>query len=169
MNRFQTAVSALALLAVAATGAGVAYAETTTPNPSAPQVQQTGPVDPAQAPRAHRHFNPVRHIEGRIAYIKAELKITPDQQPLFDKLADALRANAQDKAAKFAELRKDAGKPMTAVDRLQMREKFSELRAQHTERTLAAFKPLYDSLTPDQKKVADEMMSHRSHEHHHHA
>jgi len=161
MTRLQTAVSAVALLAIAATG--VAYAQPANQNAPAAQSQA-----PTQTARAHRHFDPTRHVEGRIAYIKAELKVTPEQQPLFDKFADAMRANAKDKAAKFAELRKQGDKPLTAVDRLQLREQFSEMRTADTQRVLAAFKPLYDSLNPDQKKTADEMMSYRSHEHHHH-
>ena len=39
------------------------------------------------------------HIEGRIAFLKAELKITDAQQPLWNAVADAMRASAQDMAA----------------------------------------------------------------------
>jgi hypothetical protein len=34
------------------------------------------------------------HVEGRIAYLKAELKITEAQMPQWNAFADALRSNA---------------------------------------------------------------------------
>ena len=35
------------------------------------------------------------HVEGRIAFLKTELKITDAQTPQWNAFADALRANAQ--------------------------------------------------------------------------
>ena len=35
------------------------------------------------------------HVEGRLAFLKTELKITDTQQPLWNKFADALRDNAK--------------------------------------------------------------------------
>ena len=35
-----------------------------------------------------------RHVEGRIAFLKTELKITDAQQPLWNAVADAMRADA---------------------------------------------------------------------------
>src|SRR5215470_12879039 len=39
------------------------------------------------------------HVEGRIAFLKTELKITDAQQPLWSAVADAMRASAKDMAA----------------------------------------------------------------------
>ena len=39
------------------------------------------------------------HVEGRIAFLKTELKITDAQQPLWNAVADAMRASAKDMAA----------------------------------------------------------------------
>ena len=36
------------------------------------------------------------HVEGRIAFLKTELKITDAQQPLWNAVADAMRANAKE-------------------------------------------------------------------------
>src|SRR5215831_15280409 len=36
-----------------------------------------------------------RHVEGRLAFLKTELKITDAQLPLWNALADAMRANAK--------------------------------------------------------------------------
>src|SRR6516225_10782796 len=36
-----------------------------------------------------------RHVEGRLAFLKTELKITDAQLPLWNSVADAMRANAK--------------------------------------------------------------------------
>src|SRR5689334_7186581 len=38
------------------------------------------------------------HVEVRIAFLKAELKITDAQQPLWSAVAEAIRSNAKDRA-----------------------------------------------------------------------
>src|SRR6476659_5033803 len=38
------------------------------------------------------------HVEGRIAFLKAELKITDAQQPLWNSVAEAIRSNTKDMA-----------------------------------------------------------------------
>lgn len=160
MSIRKAAVPALAL-AVALTGAGFgtfgasqAYAQAST-------------TAPAQQPPAapHHHADPTRHVEGRIAYLKAELKITDAQAPQFEQVAQAMRQDAQEMAQLHQQLRGDRGKPQNAVERLELRQRFSQLRAQQSDRFLAAFKPLYASLSDQQKKAADEMFA--GHHHHH--
>lgn len=43
---------------------------------------------------------------------------------------------------------------MNPVERLTLREQLAKARADNTARLLAAFKPLYDSLSPQQKGMA---------------
>jgi protein CpxP len=129
-----------------------AFAQDATTQPSA------SPAAPAGAPAHPQHQRTFHsHIDGRIAYLKAELKITPAQEPQFDKVAQAMRDNANDRQKSFQDMRAQHGKPHNAVDALNTRIKMSQDRAQSDQRLLAAFKPLYDSLTPDQKKVADDL------------
>jgi hypothetical protein len=124
---------------------------------------------PAQAPMAkpdHPHWNAARHIEGRIAFLKAELAITPQQQAQWDKLAQVMRDNAKELDANFDQMRAQAGtETRNAVQRLEARGRFAALKAQQSTRFLAAFRPLYDSLSDQQKKTADELMA--PHRHHH--
>jgi protein CpxP len=119
----------------------------------APAVPAGTPAGQPQRPQRSFHS----HIEGRIAYLKAELKITPAQQASFDKVAQAMRDNATARQKGFDDARAQRGKPHNAVDILNARIKMSQDRARDNEHLLTAFKPLYDSLSPDQKKVADEM------------
>jgi hypothetical protein len=105
-----------------------------------------------------RGGDPFRHIEGGIAFYKAELKITDAQAPQWNALADALRANG-------ARLRQammkgnEAQGAVTAPEQIERRlAMLAELR-DTTQAMLVAAKPLYAALSDEQKKVADELMA----------
>ena len=38
---------------------------------------------------------PLKHVEGRLAFLKTELKITPAQEPQWTKFADTVRSTAK--------------------------------------------------------------------------
>lgn len=157
MSPRKTALPLALAALVAGTGASLptirdAMAQATT---TAPQAQQS----------EHHRFDPTRHIEGRIAFLKAELKITDAQAPQFDKVAQAMRDNAKERAQAFAQFRGDRDKPQTAIERLEMRARFEQMRSQEGERFLAAFRPLYQGLSDDQKKAADELLARPRHFH----
>ncbi|HZB91662.1 MAG TPA: Spy/CpxP family protein refolding chaperone [Stellaceae bacterium] len=156
----RAAVPALAL-ALALTGAGFGAAG---PAPAYAQASPAAPPAHAQAHPEHQHFDPTRFVDGRIAFLRAELKITPAQAPQFDKVAQAMRENAQDMKQRFEQMRANRDKPKNAVERLEMRQRFAQMHVQHSERFLAAFRPLYASLSPEQKQMADELLA----GHHHH-
>jgi periplasmic protein CpxP/Spy len=159
MNAFKTTVSALALVGLAAGGIGAA---TLAPTALHAQTAQTAPSQVPDGPGHRPRFDAAvraRFLEGRIAFIKAVLRITPAQDGAFSGLADAMRANFKDRAASFEQLRADRDKPKTVVDRLETRVRLTKMRVANQERLLAAVKPLYDSLTPDQKKAADNLIA----------
>jgi hypothetical protein len=156
----KAALPALALVAALAGTVGVAALST---QDADAQATTTAPQD--QARPTHR-FEPGRHIEGRIAFLKAELKITDGQAPLFERVAQAMRDNAKDVAQLHEQRRADRDKPKSAIESLEGRARFGELRTQQAQRFLAAFKPLYDGLSDQQKKTADELLG--GHGHHHH-
>lgn len=158
MKKPLIAVSALALLAGAASFA-----------PLAQPFAQAAPPAPQAAPAMPRHghdWSPSRHVEGQIAYLRAELKITPQQEAAWSKVADAMRANARDGDALMTQLRaeRQPDQKPNAVQRLEARGKFAAFRAQADDRLLAAFRPLYASLTPDQQQSANQLFG--GHRHH---
>jgi hypothetical protein len=161
MNIRKAALPALALVAAFAGTAGL-----TLPMHDAAAQAATAPQENQQA-REHRHFSASRHIEGRIAYLKAELKITDAQAPQFEHVAQALRQNAQSMDQTMQQMRGNRDQPKTAVQQLEARTQFAALRAQDSQRFLDAFKPLYASLSDDQKKAADEMLARHGHGHGH--
>jgi hypothetical protein len=106
---------------------------------------------------------PGRHIEGRIAFLHAELKITPAQKAQWDKVATVMRDNAKSDTALFEQAQAErAGKP-DALARMTAQVKFSEARLASTKKFLEAFAPLYQSLSDEQKQAADELFGPRGH------
>jgi hypothetical protein len=142
---------ALALAVGAVSLPQVAWSQTA-PAPGQPQAQgQHGPM--------HREMRPSR-IEGRIAFLRAELKITDAQAPLFDAVAAAMRENERQMRAAF-EGRRQAPTQASLIDRLDQRQKRAEEMAASTGKLKAAWAPLYAALSDDQKKTADELFAHR--------
>jgi hypothetical protein len=151
-------LSALALAALLAGGTAVALG---------PMVADAQSQQQQQQPGQKAAFDPGRHIEGRIAYLKTELKITDAQAPLFDAVANVMRDNAKAMGDAARSLRGDPNQPRTALTRLEARAKFAQLHADGEAKMLAAFRPLYQAMGPDQQKSADEMFGHHGHGHGH--
>jgi periplasmic protein CpxP/Spy len=147
------------ILAAALGGAGAA---TLPAHPAAAQAATQAPPapPPGHQPRAMRPS----HIDGRIAFLKAELKITPAQNAQFEKVAQAMRENTAERRRTFDEMRANRDHPPSALQHLETGARLAAMRAQETDRFLAAFRPLYDSLSPSQKHAADELLGpHRFH------
>jgi LTXXQ motif family protein len=98
------------------------------------------------------------HVEGRLAFLKTELKITDAQKPLWDKFADAFRDNAKTMGQVMRGSTAGGGQSATLPDRLAKREKFLTARLDALHNLKAAVDPLYAALSADQKKTADEIM-----------
>lgn len=134
---------------------------------AAAQAVTPPPPPPPGAPGQHRpHRMHPSHIEGRIAFLKAEFKITPAQEPQFDKVVQAMRQNATERRQAFEQMRGHRDQPGSALQGLQAQARFAEMRAQQTNRYLAAFRPLYDTMPPAQKQAADDLMAPHRHSHH---
>jgi cell pole-organizing protein PopZ len=116
---------------------------------------------PPQQPPARERPLPGRHIEGRIAFMQAELKITPAQQAHWERVAAAMRANAQQRDQTALQMRARRGQQSSAVERVERRAQMAELQAASAKTFAAAFKPLYESFSDDQKKSADELFERR--------
>ena len=105
-----------------------------------------------------RGGDPFRHIEGQIAFYKAELKITDAQATQWNAFADALRANAG-RLRQAMMKGNEAQGAVTAPEQIERRlAMLAELR-DTAQAMLVAAKPLYTALSDEQKKVADELMA----------
>jgi LTXXQ motif family protein len=157
MKMLRIPLLATALFAtIAAVGLAPAFAETT-----------PAPASNAAQTETHHHtiawMMPGQLVDGRIAFLKTELKITSAQEPQWQQVAAAMRENARDLDQAIANARQHRGAAMNAVEQMQIRGEFAKLRADNTARLLAAFKPLYASLSPEQQQMANALMaSHHS-------
>jgi periplasmic protein CpxP/Spy len=142
---------------------------------------QAGPAGAgAQRPMHERRafVKPSERVEARLAYVRTALKITPAQQTQWEGFANVLRKHARDMDQRFEQFRaqreQGAGRPgprqVSAIERLERRQQRMAQRSARLSEVLAAAKPLYASLSPEQKVVADDMLSrqgHRGHRRHH--
>jgi len=94
----------------------------------------------------------IEHVEGHIAFLKAELKITAAQEKAWGDYAEALRANAKQLGALAAESAK-APAAATPVDRIALQEKSLTARLEIVRRTKPVLTALYAALADDQKKT----------------
>ena len=105
----------------------------------------------------HARMLPGQLVDGRIAFLKAELKIAPAQETQWQQVATAMRENANALDQTISTARQQPG-TMDAVQRLTLREQFAKVRAENDARLLTAFKPLYANLSPEQQQVANDLI-----------
>lgn len=100
---------------------------------------------------------PSDYIEGRIAFMHAELRITDSQMAAWTEFANVLRANAK----RSAEAHGAKGQQATATtaDRLDEQERRLAARLEGVRALKAAYGKLYAVLDDKQKKTADELMA----------
>ena len=97
------------------------------------------------------------HVEGRIAFLKAELKITDAQLPLWNAVADAMRANAKSMTGMPDQMAMmQSATPLP--ERLAAHEKMMATHLEGLRKLKATIDSLYAALDSGQKKTADELM-----------
>lgn len=99
----------------------------------------------------------IDRVEGRIAFLRTELKITDAQAHAWNAFADALRTNAK----ALGELRGSMASSgsETLLDRVSWQEKWLSARLEATRAMKSALTDLVGALSDDQKKTADELLA----------
>lgn len=100
------------------------------------------------------------HLDARLAYLRAELKVTDQQTPQWNAFADAWRAVAQKASAKCAAAdgRRMDGK-QDVLGQLSMMETHMVDHLEVVRAQKAALEPLFNVLSDDQKKAASETLT----------
>jgi hypothetical protein len=101
--------------------------------------------------------DPARHMEGRLAFIEAELNITDRQRPAWDDFVGAMRdamGGMTEMHARMASM--DAPPPLPERLALMEEAMASRLAALRDLRDEAA--TLYEQLSPEQRTTADGLM-----------
>jgi hypothetical protein len=101
-------------------------------------------------------------IDGRLAFLKTELKITEAQTAAWDELASVIRTNGEGHNDMMRSMMKDMRsgdffkKPLP--ERLQIQQTHLEARLEQVKSVKAAVDKLYAMLDEDQKKAADDIV-----------
>jgi len=142
---------------------------------AAPAVAQTGGPG-GDGPRhfAQRQHDgqrasrlPSERVDARLAYLKTALKITDAQQAQWDAFAGTLRKHAREADQRVQAFRADGaarreqGARPTAIERMERGQARLTAASTRLAETLAVAKPLYAALSPEQQKIADELLAAR--------
>jgi hypothetical protein len=100
----------------------------------------------------------IDRVEGRIAFLRTELKITDSQASAWNAFADALRANAKALGELRALMMSESG-PGALADRLTWQEKWLSARLDGTRAMKSAVTNLVGNFTDEQKRAADELLA----------
>lgn len=104
---------------------------------------------------------PTEHIDGKLAYLKAELKLTEQQESAWNSFASAYRAAAQ-KTAKTCAGMGEGGEHQHhgVLGHLTMMERHMVDHLELIRGLKGAIEPFYAVLNEDQKRIADQTMTH---------
>jgi hypothetical protein len=104
----------------------------------------------------------IDRIEGRIAFLRTELKITDVQTNAWNSFADALRTNAKKLGEVRASMMSHMGaaqqQPPAITERLNLQEQWLIARLEETRAMKSALTNLFAVLTEDQRKTANELL-----------
>lgn len=115
------------------------------------QASAPAPMAAASAPAAKAGHE--RNVEDRIAYLHSQLKITSAQETQWNAFADVMRGNGETMGQLFQQ-RKAAGN-VSALDDMKQYATIAQAHADGMKKLVDAFDPLYNSFSPEQKKLAD--------------
>jgi hypothetical protein len=101
--------------------------------------------------------------DSRVNIVKATLQLTPDQEKLWPAIEDAIRTRAKDRQARIAAVEQRAAelrgkspvevlRDRNPVEFLQRRATALSQRSADLKKLADAWQPLYQTLSPDQKK-----------------
>jgi periplasmic protein CpxP/Spy len=124
-------------------------------------LSQAGMDKPAQKTSAKP--SKVDRTEARIKDLHAKLKITPAQEDLWNKVTQVMRDNAKTMDA-LNQARFEKAKTMTAVEDLKSYSEIAQAHADELKNFVSVFEELYASMSDDQKKDADILFRHGSHD-----
>jgi hypothetical protein len=151
---------ALVILA-ASLSMSAAFAQSAAPAASA-TVAATAAAASSADVRAAQHQ---QRVEERITWLHTQLKITPEQEPQWTTFADVMRSNGQTMGALYKQ-RMETENTRNALDDMKQYAQIAQAHAEDMQKLVTAFEPLYTSLSPEQKKLADQTFRH-GHEHEH--
>ena len=146
------AVLAVPLAMLASAGSGM-------PAEAPPQLAQSPPRTGAPQRQAQPAAPAAgeQEIERQIGDLRRRLAIIPAQQAQFDALAQAMRQNAE--AMKTLAPQEQQNQKPNAVDAVRLGQRFAAAEADGLQRLLPPLQALYESLSDQQKRAADQVFA----------
>lgn len=153
MNKIATLATAAALFAGVGTCAFAQAPAANTPPAAAQDQGQQG------RPRLSQDdFN--RLVDARIAAIKAGLKLNGDQEKLWGPVESAIRDAASQRYTRMTQFRENREQRGSTdfMQRLEQRSTMQAERAQTSATLAKSLRPLWDSFSEDQKRIAPRLL-----------
>jgi hypothetical protein len=149
-------IATLALAALLA-GSGTYALAQQTPAPDAPAAAQDQTRQDRRPRLSQDDFS--RLVDARVASIKAGLKLNADQERLWTPVENAIRTSAGERFSRMQERpSRDERRSLDFMQRLERRSAMVTEQAQRSTAVTAALRPLWDTFTEDQKRVAPRLM-----------
>lgn len=137
---------------------GTAQSTATTPQTGAAMPQNGASSSTAQA-APNQSMQQI--VEQRITDLHRQLHITSAQEPKWNKFATVMRTNARQLDQEYRQ-RADKLDSMNALQNMQSYASIEKTRVNDVEKLVPAFRTLYASLSPQQKRTADQLFRERA-------
>jgi hypothetical protein len=98
-------------------------------------------------------------IDMRIERMHERLKITPAQEILWRKMALVMRSNSE-RIEPLIKIRAARPEPFSAIADLQSYDEINEVHAEGIRQFTPCFNALYDTMSPMQRRAADDLFRH---------
>ena len=150
-------IATLAAAAVLASAGTYAMAQAPAPTTPPAAGQEQARPEPRRG-MSQDEYN--RLVDARVAAIKAGLKLTADQERLWGPVESAIRTSASERYTNMQQFRenRDQRRNMDFMQRLEQRNTMMNQGAQRSATLTTAMRPLWDSLSEDQKRIAPRLM-----------
>ena len=102
----------------------------------------------------------VDYTEARIKQLQGSLKITKDQEELWNNLTQVMRENAKDMDALTDDLAKEKAegtKNMNAVEHMKFHSQIAEAHSDQLKKFIPPIEALYSSMSDEQKNITDKI------------
>jgi hypothetical protein len=151
MKKIATLATAAAMMAGVGTYA-FAQAQAPATPPAAQDQQQSRPR------MSQDDFN--RFVDARLAGIKAGLKLTADQDKLWGPVESAIRNAANQRYTRMSQFRenREQFRSQDFMQRFEQRSTMQNERAQTSAAIATALRPLWNTFSEEQKRVAPRLM-----------
>ena len=100
------------------------------------------------------------HVEARIKYLHTKLNITPEQEPLWNNVAQVMLDNAKT-MDELIKARSANAATMSPVDDLKSYSAIADAHADGLQKFIPVFESLYSSMSDAQKINASKLFRHR--------